>query len=154
MKKNITPCLEQHLPEKAKFGNVVPPGAWFDAAAGHLASAQATVDTDPSGAFMLGWESMHKTAKGIAGIGGARLEGETHGKVVDFLCCVFESLTNTEKGLVRRASTGRNTLSYDDPRVVDRRLCDDILALATKLLTAARSGTQPKAVRRIPPPPT
>ena len=153
MKKNITPCLEQHLPEKAKPGNVVPPEAWFEAAAAHLASARAITDADPSGAFMLGWESMHKTAKGVAGVGGARLEGETHGKVVDFLCCVFESLTTTEKGLVRRASTGRNSLSYDDPRLVDRRLCNDILALAAQLLAAARSGTQPKAARKIPPPP-
>lgn len=153
MKKNITACLEQHLPEKAKPGSAVPPAAWFDAAAAHLASAQAIIATDPSGAFMLGWESMHKTAKGVAGVGGARLEGETHGKIVDFLCCVFESLTNTENGLVRRASTGRNNLSYDDPRVVDRRLCDDVRALAARLLVAARSGTQPKTSRKIPPPP-
>ena len=32
MKKNITPCLEQHLPDKAKFGSAVPEDAWFDAA--------------------------------------------------------------------------------------------------------------------------
>ena len=42
------------------------------------------IDTDPSGAFMLAWASMHNTAKGVAAVGGARLEGETHGKVVDF----------------------------------------------------------------------
>jgi hypothetical protein len=96
---------------------------------------------------------MHNTAKGVAAVGGARLEGETHGKVVDFLCCVFDGLTNTEKGLVRRASTGRNSLSYDDPRLFDRRVCDDILALAAKLLAAARSRTQPKPTKKIPPPP-
>lgn len=33
---------------------------------------------------MLAWASMHNTAKGVAAVGGARLEGETHGKVVDF----------------------------------------------------------------------
>ena len=153
MKKNITPCLKQHLPDKAKFGTAVPGDAWFDAAAAHLKSARLVIDTDPSGAFMLAWASMHNTAKGVAAVGGARLEGETHGKVVDFLCCVFDNLTNTEKGLVRRASTGRNRLSYDDPRLFDRRVCDDILTLAARLLTAARSGIQPPVARKIPPPP-
>ena len=153
MKKNIKPCLEAHLPDKAKPGNSVPAEAWFAASEANLASAHAVCDIDPSGAFMLGWASMYKTAKGIAAVGGVRLEGETHGKVVDFLCCVFADLTNLEKGLVRRASAGRNTLSYDDPRVVDRRVCGDILALATRLLAAARGGVQPKPVRKIPPPP-
>lgn len=153
MKKNIKPCLEQHLPEKAKPGTAVPSGAWFDAADAHLRSAQAVIETDPSGAFMLAWSAMHKTAKGVAADGGVRLEGETHGKVVDFLCCVFTALSDREKGLVRHASTGRNSLSYDDPRMSDRRLADEVLALADRLLAAARSGAQPKDIRKIPPPP-
>jgi hypothetical protein len=153
MKTNIKPCLEQHLPEKAKAGNAVPAEAWFAAAEAHLLSAGMISDVDPSGAFILGWASMHKTAKGIAAIGGCRLEGETHGKVVDFICCVFADLTNLEKGLVRAASTGRNALSYDDPRVTDRRTCGEVLALATRLLAAARGDAQPKPVLKIPPPP-
>ena len=128
----------------------MPPEAWFDAAAAHLKSARLVINSDPSGAFTLAWAAIHNTAKGIAAVGGARLEGETHGKIVDFLCCVFDSLTNTEKGLVRRASTDRNSLSYDDPRLFDRRVCNEILALAEKLLAAARSGTQPKVLRKIP----
>jgi len=154
MKSNIKPCLEKCLPDKAKAGNAVPAEAWFEASEAHLTSARAVASADPSGAFMLAWASMHNMAKGIAAVGGCRLEGETHGKVVDFICCVFADLTNSEKGLVRAASTGRNSLSYDDPRVVDGRLCADVLALGKRLLAAARDGVQPKPVRKIPPPPT
>lgn len=73
--------------------------------------------------------------------------------MVDFLCCVFPELSNLEKGLVRRASTGRNSLSYDDPRVVDTQVCKDILTLAEKLLTGARSNGLPTAAKEVPPPP-
>jgi hypothetical protein len=154
VKQNIRSCLEQHLPEKAKPGNLVAATVWFDAAESHLRSARAISSDDPGGAFMLGWASMHKTAKGIAAIGGCRIEGETHGKVVDFICCVFSDLSNGEKGLVRLASTGRNTLSYDDPSAVDTRLRDDVLSLANRLLAAARAGVQPHSIRKIPPPPS
>jgi hypothetical protein len=153
MKKNIKPCIEQHLPDKARPGTAVPSDVWFDAAEAHVRSARAIIDADPSGAFLLGWSAMHKTAKGVAADGETRLEGETHGKVVDFLCCVFAGLSDKEKGLVRRPSTGRNSLSYDDPRVSDRRVIDDVISLAERLLAAGRSGTQPKDTRPIPPPP-
>ena len=154
MKRNIKPCLEEHFPGKAKPGSSIPGEVWFDAAFAHLSSARMIFDSDPAAAFLLGWTAMHKTAKGIAAVGGSRLEGETHGKVVDFLCCVFADMSNPEKGLVRRASTGRNSLSYDDPRIVDRAICRDVLALAERLVDAARAGVQPKPVKRIPPPPS
>jgi hypothetical protein len=153
MKQNIKPCLELHLPDKAKAGTAVSDEAWFAAAAAHLVSARSVFDSDPAGAFMLGWSAMHKIAKGLAATGGCRVEGETHGKIVDYLCCVFDGLSNTEKGLVRLASTGRNSVSYDDPRVVDRRMCSDVLALAKRLLDAARTGVLPAVAKRIPPPP-
>lgn len=153
MKRNIKPCLEEHFPGKAKPGSAIPGDAWFAAAGAHLESARMILDSDPAAAFLLGWEAMHKTAKGIAAVAGSRLEGETHGKVVDFLCCVFADMSNSEKGLVRRASSGRNTLSYDDPRIVDRAICRDMLALAGRLVDAGRAGVQAKPVKRIPPPP-
>lgn len=153
MKQNIKPCLELHLPDKAKAGTVVPGEAWFDAAETHLVSAHAVFVGDPAGAFMLGWSAMHKTAKGIAATGGCRIEGETHGKIVDYLCCVFSDMANQEKGLVRLASTGRNSVSYDDPRIADRRVCGEVLKLAARLLDAARAGVQPAVVKPIPPPP-
>jgi hypothetical protein len=153
MKQNIRPCLEQHLPEKAKPGDLVNEAVWFDAAESHLHSARTILDDDPGGAFMLGWASMHKTAKGLAALGRCRLEGETHGKVVDFLCCVFDGLSSRDKGLVRLASTGRNTLSYDNPTVIDVRLCVEVLNLASLLLAAARTGRQPVRTKKIPPPP-
>ncbi len=96
MKPNIKPCLEEHFPGKAKPGSSIHGDVWFDAASAHLSSARMIFDSDPSAAFLLGRTAMHKTAKGVAAIGGSRLEGETHGKVVDFLCCVFADMSNAE----------------------------------------------------------
>ena len=97
---------------------------------------------------------MHKTAKGIAASEGWRIDGETHGKIVDFLCCVFPELTSFEKSLVREASTGHNTMSYDDPRKIDRRIRADVIVLA-QWLRAAATNSKPVAParKRIPPPP-
>ncbi len=120
MKKNIIPCLEQHLPEKAKPGNVVPPEAWFEAAAAHLASARAITDADPSGAFMLGWESMHKTAKGVAGVGGARLETSRCSKIRDSTGGRQEDPAASEgvtcSGLPTHGLLIHNTLRHDESR--------------------------------------
>lgn len=157
MKKNIVPCITQHLPGSAKPGTIVSEDAWFDAAERHLSSAEAILENDPAGAYRLGWAAMHKTAKGIAAIGKLRLEGESHGKIVDFLTCVFDMMDNVDKGTVRLASTGRNNLAYDDPRVVDARIVGNVLNLAARMLAAARAGAMPKArpvpKKRIPPPP-
>lgn len=138
-----------------KVGTAVPAEAWFDAAGAHLTSARTIFASDPASAATLGWLVMHKTAKGTIAAGGLRLENETHGKIVDFLCCVFDELTDLERGVVRAASTGRNTMSYDDPRQVNPHAAEQVLALAERLLTAARSDSKvapPK--RRIPPPPS
>ena len=154
MKQNIKPCLEQHLPDKAKPGNAISAELWFTSAERHIASAKAIIDNDASGAFLLGWQAMHDTAKGLAALGNCRLENETHGKIVDFLVCVFDQLDDFDKGLVRRASSGRNALSYDDPENADVMVCNEVLRVASKLLAAARAGKQPpRSRRRIPPPP-
>jgi hypothetical protein len=157
LKKNIVPCAAKHLPEKAKKGNTIPDTAWFEAAEKHLVSARTIFAHDPAGAHMLGWTAMHKIAKGIAATGGLRLENETHGKVVDFLTCVFDEMDNIDKGAVRLASTGRNNLAYDDPSVVDVRVVNDVLSLADRMLVAARAGVMPAArptpKKKIPPPP-
>ena len=147
-------CVEQHFPDKVKVGTAVPPDAWFDAADAALLSARTVLARDPVSAGTLGWSAMHKIAKGIVAAGGLRLENETHGKIVDFLHCVFVELTNEERGVVRAASTERNTMSYDDPRQANPRAAEQVLALTERMLTAARDETEiapPK--RRIPPPP-
>ena len=154
MNPNTKRCLETHLPDKAKPGTVVPAKAWFDAATAHLRSARAIMDFDPSGAATLAWAAMHKTAKAIAALGGCRIEDETHGKVVDFLLCVYPEMSDMEKGLVRATSKGRNVANYDDPRDVDPRLAIAGLALAERILDASRDQTPiAPAPRRIPPPP-
>ena len=155
MKDLIKPCLERHLPDKAKPGNKIAAETWFTAAEAHIKTATLVLDDDANGSMLLGWAAMHKTAKGVAALGGCRLENETHGKIVDFLCCVFAELTDSEKGLVRAASTGRNAGSYDDPTSTDPYLCQQVITLATRLLAGARAGELPAAAKkRIPPPPS
>lgn len=115
----IRKCLELHLVDKAKNGNQVPAADWYDVADQHLKSAQATINSDPNGALILCWAALHKTAKGLAAVSGCRLHDETHGKVADFLICVFEAdLTDRERGLIRTIQAGRNLASYDSPKLV------------------------------------
>jgi hypothetical protein len=68
------------------------------------------------------------------------LEGETHGKIVHFLTCVFDGMGDRGHRFGTQASTGRNNLAYDDRRVVDQRVCLDVLDLAERILEAARAS--------------
>ena len=92
-------------------------------------------------------------SKGLTALANCRLEGESHGKVVDFLACVFGALSDRDKGMIRRASTGRNALSYDNPANPDIAFCQAALDLASRLLAAARAGSLPERAKKIPPPP-
>ena len=151
MNVNIKPCGEKWLPDKAKTGVSVESVDWFASAKRHVGSAEEIFLANPAGSMLLAWSAMHNTAKGLAAIDNLRLENETHGKIVDFLCCVFPTLTDRDKGLIRFASTGRNTLAYDNPRNVDLKVATAILQLARRLLVAAAGGTEP--AKPIPPPP-
>lgn len=139
MKANIKPCIEQHLVEKAKGGNTVPADDWFDTADAHLTSVAAIINSDPNGAIILTWDAMHKTGKGLAATGGYRLQEETHGKVVDFLICVFSALTDQEKGIIRSIQMGRNAAAYDNPTLVSKGLAGAAFNLARQLLSDART---------------
>ena len=138
MKANIRVCVERHLVEKARGGNVVPPGDWFDAAETHLVSVAKILNDDPTGATNLVWSAMHKIAKGLVTIEGMRLQDETHGKIVDFLLCVFDDLTDKERGIVRAIQQGRNAGAYDNPTLSNPALAA-AFNLARKMLTEARS---------------
>jgi hypothetical protein len=153
LKERIKPCLEEHFFDKVKSGTAVVAEAWFASAERHLSSARTIISADPSGALLLSWQAMHDLAKGLTALANCRLEGESHGKVVDFLVCVYEALSDRDKGTIRRASTGRNALSYDNPASPDVVFCEAAVVLAERLLTAARSGTLPAVQRKVPPPP-
>ncbi len=137
MKANIKPCIERHLVEKAKGGNTVQPGDWFDTADAHLVSVAAIINNDPNGAIILTWAAMLKTGKGLAATGGYRLQDETHGKIVDFR--VFDWLTDQEKGIIRSIQMGRNAAAYDNPKLVNKGLAGAAFNLARPMLTNARS---------------
>lgn len=117
MKKALKPCIERHLADKVKAPNVVPATDWFDSALRHQKSATLIINDDPAGALQLAWSAMHDLAKGAAAAAGLRLDAETHGKVTDFLACVYQDqLEEKELGLIRAVQGGRNRSSYDDPK--------------------------------------
>ncbi len=98
MKRNIKPCLEEHFPGKAKPGTAISDETWFGAAATHLQSARTILDLDPAAAFLLGWESMHKTAKGIAAVAGCRLEGKLTARSSTSCVVCSSTCRNLRKG--------------------------------------------------------
>jgi hypothetical protein len=143
----ITDCLNEHLVDKLKTPNVVPPEAWFESAAKHHASSALIVNDDPAGAVQLAWSAMHDIAKGAAASAGYRLEGETHVKVAAFLACWFaDDLEATALGLIRMVQGGRNLSSYDDPRVRNNRLTGDAVNLAGAMLRIAIATLTPPPV--------
>src|SRR5688500_5388060 len=100
MRRTAPPCLAQHLADKLKSPNVVPAAEWFNSAERHQKSAQVIINDDPAGALQLAWSAMHDLAKGAAAASGLRLDGETHGKVADFLACAYAGeLEDKELGL-------------------------------------------------------
>jgi hypothetical protein len=80
---------------------------------------------------------MHKTAKGLVALAGCRLADETHGKVADFLTCVFDELSDLDRGLIRTVQGGRNLMMYDNPKQVHPLLTGQAYNLATRLLDAS-----------------
>lgn len=132
------PCLQTHLADKAKTPNVVPAAAWLESAARHHRSATKIINDDPSGALQLAWSAMHDIAKAAAAAEGHRLENETHGKIADFLICVFaDQLSDEERGVVRTLQRRRNVSSYDDPRNHQGPAVGASVNLVSRLLHAA-----------------
>lgn len=140
MNLEVRRCLDLHLVDKAKPGTAVSADAWFAAARQHLDSTAAIINADPNGAVLLAWACMHKTAKGLAALVGHRLHDETHGKMVDFLLCVFGPvLEEREAGVIRLIQQGRNMASYDQPMAFSGRLTAEAFNVALRLLNVAQA---------------
>ena len=56
--------------------------------------------------------------------------------------CVSGELSDRDKGMIRRASTGRNALSYDNPANPDIAFCQAALDLMSKVLAAGRGRSR------------
>lgn len=139
MKTIIKTCLEQHLVEKARAQAViVPSSAWLDSADKHIASAKAIINSDPVGSLTLSWLAMHNLAKAAAASIGFELSDETHGKVADFLACIFgANLTDEEAGLIQTVRGGRNATIYGNPAMPQGQLIGRAVNLAIKLRSLA-----------------
>ncbi|MFA5565495.1 MAG: hypothetical protein WC184_07565 [Acidimicrobiia bacterium] len=135
MKDQTASCLQQHLLDKLKAPNVVPASAWVASAHRHHQSAALIINHDPAGALQMIWSAMHDLAKACSASLGQRLEGETHGKVADFLTCIFaDLLSDKELGLIRLLHSRRNASSYDDPRVAQGPLIGSAVNLGAKMV--------------------
>jgi hypothetical protein len=146
MTLSITPCLNQHLIDKAKTGNVVPASAWLDSAKANFKSASSLLNDHPAGAVQLAWSAMHDLAKSLAAEAGYRLDDETHGKVADFLICSYgDDLTNTELGLIRTIQMNRNRSNYQDPRVPQGPVIGAAVNLTRKMIDIADPVITPNA---------
>jgi hypothetical protein len=139
-RRHLDGCVEQHLIEKAKRGTVVGADVWFDGAEKNLASVTTILNDDANGAATLVWLALHNIAKGLVAAADYRLEGETHGKVVDFLLCAFPDLPDADKGLIRDVQQGRNRGAYDDPRTASSARAARAHNLAKNLLEQARDA--------------
>lgn len=139
MTEVIVGCLDECFPDKSKPGTSVSAVDWLDVAAVHVVSARTILATDPNGARALAWQAMHKVGKALAAIGGRRVEGETHGRMVDFLQCCFPAMPAQHKGLIRATQLDRNTGAYDDPKTTDHRRVSDGIELADTMIKAART---------------
>jgi hypothetical protein len=139
MKETIKKCLEQHLVDKAKTrGSIVPAEVWLDSTDKHIASAKTIINSDPVGSLVLSWLAMHNIAKAAAASIGAELVEETHGKVADFLACIFSAdLTDEEAGLIQTIRGGRNAMIYGNPAMPQSALIGRAANLATKLRSLA-----------------
>ena len=135
MADTIKVCLEQHLIEKARATiAIVPSSDWLDAADKHISSAALIINSDPVGSLSLSWLAMHNIAKAAAASIGYELIDETHGKVADFLGCVFASeLEDREVGLIQSVRGGRNATIYGNPTMVQTPLIGSAANLAVKL---------------------
>jgi len=146
MRQTAQTCLDQHLADKVKTPNVVPAADWFESAERHQRSATSIINDDPAGALQMAWSAMHDIAKGAAAALGFRLDGETHGKVADFLACAFaDELEDKELGLIRTVSGRRNSSSYDDPRVRQSPMIGIAVNLAAKMTGIAHANLAPPA---------
>jgi hypothetical protein len=139
MKATIRKCLEQHLVEKAKTGrSIVPAPVWLESADKHIASAKTIINSDPVGSLVLSWLAMHNIAKAAAASVGFELVDETHGKVADFLACIFRTdLTDEEAGLIQTIRGGRNAMIYGNPAMPQSALIGRAGNLASKLRSLA-----------------
>jgi len=134
MRQTAQTCLNQHLADKLKTPNVVAATDWFASAERHQRSATSIINDDPAGALQMAWSAMHDIAKGAAAALGFRLDGETHGKVADFLACAYANeLEDEELGVIRTVSGRRNSSSYDDPRVSQGPMIGIAVNLAAKM---------------------
>lgn len=135
MADTVKACLEQHLVEKARAARtIVPMADWLDAADKHIASAQSIINSDPVGSLSLSWLAMHNIAKAAAASIGYELVDESHGKVADFLGCVFAAdLEPREVGLIQSVRGGRNATIYGNPKLVQTPLIGAAANLAVKL---------------------
>lgn len=142
MTRAIQGCLEQHLVDKAKTGvqGVVPTTAWLGSADKHIESATTIINSDPVGSLALSWMAMHNIAKAAAASIGFELVDETHGKIADFLACVFrDDLSDAEAGLIQTIRGGRNATIYGNPAMPQTPLIGHAANLASKLRGLADS---------------
>ena len=92
----------------------------------------------------MAWSAMHDIAKGAAAASGLRLDGETHGKIADFLACTYaDELDDRERGLIRTVHGHRNKSSYDDPRVSQGPMIGAAVNLAGKMIQIAIANLAP-----------
>lgn len=135
----IRGCRDRHLAGKVRPDQRGFARAWCDAAEANFTSARSLLNSDANGALILTWAGMHKIAKALVGLGNHRLEGETHGKVADFLaCCFADALDERQRALFQQLRSDRNVGAYDDPTRVNTRLVAEGLNLARLLVPTIR----------------
>ncbi len=140
----IRVCLDKHLIEKAHPGVQVPAEAWLTAAGTHITSARALLGSDPVGSITLSWLSCHNIAKATVAHAGFRLKDETHGKIADFLGCVYGPvLTPEQRGAIQQIRDARNAMTYGDPRHPQNRLVGLAVTVAERLHDLASAVTAP-----------
>jgi hypothetical protein len=129
-------CLEVHLVDKARNEAVSQEVVWFEIARSNLSSAMSLVQTDLNGSMILLWSSLQKVAKGMVSRCGCRVEGETHGKIADFLrCCFAGHLEPRQLDRLHLLREGRNVTSYGRPDSPNPKLISEGFAMADRMLT-------------------
>jgi hypothetical protein len=126
----------------AKPAKVTSASSWFEQASSTFEIANSLEKNLPRRAMTLAWDSLHDLAKALAEVAGRRLEGESHGRLVDFLVCVFEPPASAQRA-IRLAQTRRNELSYVRPTIPNPAELKLILRIAGELIERARPLCQP-----------